>query len=231
MPLVLSTVSRLTFFLVAFILASSPPAKAVCPAPEIPANSEFFKRDLVFTGSVLSFRELPDTDDAIGGWLYQVKVEKIFRGVARPAVEVFTENSSIRFPLEKNREYLLFADRRAGRFEIDNCGNSALISEAADSLERLNRLLAGKQPSEIEGWIAAETGGIDVSGVLVTIKSQSKSYTAVTDKDGWFHFPAPPGRYKLDFSSKQYYLNGGDDFWYKPEGFVLPHSRLFLCAI
>lgn len=203
------------------ILWHSPVSSAYCPVPGIRANGEFFKSDVVLIGTVLSIRESPDTDDDVGGWFYRMRVEEIFRGPIRKVISVHTENSSARFPLQKGQKYLLFAYLKNGRLEIYGCGNSARLSEAADALTRLKSLAAGKQPSEIEGWVVAETGGIDVSGVVVTIKSKAKSYAAVTDKDGWFHFVAPPGRYKLDLSSQEYYLNGGDDFWYQPEGFVL----------
>ena len=211
----------LVFLIIAATLSHPSVSSANCPVPEIRANGEFFKSDAVFVGTVLSIRETPDTDNSVGGWFYRMKVEEMFRGRLRKEITVYTENSSNRFPLEKAQKYLLFAYKQHGRLEIDGCGHSALLSEAADALTRLKNLRAGKQPSEIEGWIAEETAGIDVSGVVVTVKSQSKSYTAVTDKDGWFHFPAPPGRYKLDLSSKEYYLNSGDDFWYKPGGFLL----------
>ena len=222
----LPSLSNRTPFLPVFLIFAAtfshpPVSRAYCPVPEIRANGEFFKSDAVFIGTVLSIRETPDTDNNVGGWFYRMKVEEMFRGPVTIVITVYTENSSARFPLEKGRKYLLFAYKQNSRLEIFGCGNSALLSEAADALTRLKNLRAGEQPSEIEGWVVAETGGIDVSGVLVTVKRQSKSYTAVTDKDGWFHFPAPPGRYKLDLSSKEYYLNGGDDFWYKPEGFVL----------
>jgi hypothetical protein len=189
--------------------------------PTIRANGEFFKSAVVLVGTVLSIRKTPDTDRDFGGWFYRLHVEEIFRGSILNELTVYTEDSDIRFPLEKGRKYLLFAYRRRGRLEIDSCGNSDLSSNATESLRILNALRSGVHPTEIEGWVAAETSGIDVSGVVVTVKSESKSYRAATDKDGWYHFAAPPGRYKLDLSSKEYYLNGGDDFWYKPEGFVL----------
>ena len=217
-----SRISFLHVFLFVAAAFSNPPVtSAYCLVPEIRANGEFFKSDAVFIGTVLSIRETQDTDKDVGGWFYRLSVEELFRGPALKVITVYTENSSARFPLEKGRKYLLFAYKQSGRLEIYGCGNSALLSEASDALTRLRNLRAGKQPSEIEGWIVAETGGIDVSGVVVTVKSQSKSYTAVTDKDGWFHFTAAPGKYKLDLSSKEYYLNAGDLFWYKPEGFVL----------
>jgi hypothetical protein len=220
MPSPILFLSRLILFLVVLVPISSPSTKAVCPVPQIPANSEFFKRDLVFTGTVLSVREWPDAND-IGGWFYQVKVERVFRGAPRRQVEVFTENTSGRFPLEKNHEYLLFADRNANRFEIDNCGNSALLSEATDSLERLNNLLAGKQPTEIAGWVVGETDGVDLSGVRVTPKGRSRTFLATTDKNGRFQITVPPGRYRVVVDSKQYYLNNDDLFWYDADHFLL----------
>lgn len=220
-----SASSRIPFLPVFLFLAATlshpPVTSAYCPVPEIRANGEFFKSDAVFIGTVLSIRETPDSEKEVGGWFYRMNVEEIFRGPASKVITVYTENSSARFPLEKGRKYLLFAYKQNGRLEIYGCGNSALLSEASEALTRLKDLRSGKQPSEIEGWVVAETGGIDVSGVAVSVKSQSKSYTAFTDKDGWFHFAAPPGRYRVDLSSGEYYLNGGDDFWYKPEGFVL----------
>jgi hypothetical protein len=227
MPSSILFLSRFILFMVAFVPISSPSTKAVCPVPQIPANSEFFKRDLVFTGTVLSVRELPDAD-AIGGWFYRVNVERVFRGTPSRQVEVFTENSSGRFPLEKNHEYLLFADRNANRFEIDNCGNSALVSEATDSLERLNSLLSGKQPTEIVGWVVGETAGIDLSGVRVTLKGRSRTFPATTDKNGRFQMVVPPGRYSVVVDTKQYYLNNGDLFWYDADHFLLHRGE---CAV
>jgi hypothetical protein len=170
---------------------------------------------------VLSIHKTPDTDRDVGGWFYRLRVEQIFRGPVRNQLTVFTEDSSIRFPLEKNRQYLLFAHRHHKRLDIDTCGNSALISEAGGSLRRLKNLHDGAQPTEIEGQVAAETDGIDVSGVLVTIKSRSNVYTAITDKEGRFHFAASSGRYKVDFSSHEYYWNADDLFWYRPDLFIL----------
>lgn len=77
--------------------------------------------------------------------------------------------------------------------------------------------------SEIEGWPAGETRGIDVSGVPVILHGNSRTYSAVTDSDGKFYFSVPPGKYRVEFISGEYYVNSGDDFWYNPRGFLL-HS-------
>lgn len=106
--------------------------------------------------------------------------------------------------------------------EIDSCGNSDLLSNAAESIRQLEDIPHAPPYGVIEGWVVPETDGIDISGVRVTGRGRARSYGAITDKDGWFHFRAPAGRYKVDFSSGEYYLNTADYFRYDPRHFVLP---------
>ena len=189
-----------------------------CGVPEIRANGEYFKSDVVFTGTVLSGRYI---NRDVGGWYYRVHATRVFRGPAQAEFSVYTEDSDIRFPLEKDRSYLLFAYRRNGRLEIDSCGNSGLLSNAAESVRILQNLPNAPPFGEIEGWVAPETSGVDVSGVRVTVAGHGRDYAAVTDKDGWFHFRAPVGHYRVDFSSREYYVNTLDYFRYDPRHFVL----------
>jgi Carboxypeptidase regulatory-like domain len=194
---------------------------ASCPTPDIKPNGEFFKATLVFTGKVLSVRKVEDTEKEIGGWFYRMRVTEIFRGPIRREFTVFTEDASNRFPLDSNGEYLLFAYNWHHRLLIDICGNSALLSEAGDSLQTLRDLRAGKLPTEIEGDLFSPNPKADLSGVIVTIRSKTKIYTATTDKDGRFHRQLPPGKYRVDFASKEYYAQGDDDFWYDPDHFYI----------
>ena len=83
------------------------------------------------------------------------------------------------------------------------------------------RSIATTQDGEIEGWLAPETAGVDLSGIHVVIRSGSQVYRALTDEDGYFQFRAPKGSYVVDFSNNEYYLNGGDEFWYGPVRFKL----------
>ena len=194
------------------------PAGAYCGVPEIRANGEYFQSDVVFIGTVISGRY---TEHDVGGWYYRVRAARIFRGPAQSEFTIYTEDSDIRLPLEKNRAYFLFAHRTNGRLDIDSCGNSGLLSNAADSVRSIENIPQAPPYGVIEGCVVAETDGIDVSGVQITVKGQSRNYTALTDKDGWFHFRAPVGPYKVDFSSGKYYLNAGDYFRYNPHHFVL----------
>lgn len=201
------------------ILLSAPSAFGSCAVPDVKANAEFFKMDVVFTGKVLS-ENYRDIDDDHSAWFYRVSVSQVFKGPAQKEITVDTEDDSNRFPLEVGSEYLLFAYRRHGRLEIEDCGNSALLSGAAKSIQEIQSI-ATAHDAEIEGWLVEETTGVDLSGIHVAIRGGSRIFASITDEEGYFHFRAPAGRYKVDFSNREYYLNAADVFWYNPKGFRL----------
>ncbi len=191
---------------------------ASCPVPGLRPSGEYYKSDVVFTGTVISVRY---TDSDVGGWFYRLRVGKVFKGPLQHEFTVYTEDSSARFPLTKDETYLLFSYKRHGRLEIFDCGNSALLSKAAASIRSIVDIRRSPSYGVIEGWVVGESAGVDVSGVKVIVRGHSKDYTVTTDQNGWFSFRAPVGSYKVDFSSAEYYLNGGDDFWYDPKHFTL----------
>lgn len=189
---------------------------ALCPHPNIKANGEFFKADLVFTGEVLSQRYVERGDNA--GWYYRIRLLHVLKGPTLKEVTVYTEDEVSRFPLEIGRDYLLFAYRGGGRFWIDSCGNSALLSEAAESIARIQNI--PKTPdAEIEGWLFSPTSRVDLSGIHVVIRCGPRVYNLLTDNQGYFHFRAPPGKYNVDFRNHEYLADVGN--WYEPARFVL----------
>jgi len=212
--------SRLLWALVV-LFACAARVPGYCPVPALRANGEFFKSDVIVVGTVLTVREVSASGDDPGGWYYGLQINETFRGTARERFTVYTENSSGRFPLRQGETYLLFARWENGRYEIGNCGNSELLSRATKSIQILKNLKAGRQPTEIEGWVVGETSGIDVSGVRVSIRGVARGYKAVTDKKGWLHLRVPPGQYSVDFSTNDYYPKGDDMFWYKPDNFTV----------
>lgn len=193
-------------------------AFALCPGPQIKANGEFFKADLVFTGKVLSEHYVERGDNA--WWYYRIRLWQVLKGPALKEVTVYTEDASSRFPLEIGSDYLLFADRRRERFWIDSCGNSALLSEAAESLDRIKSISKTKD-GEIEGWLFSPDGEVDLSGIHVVLRCGPSVYNLLTDNHGYFRFRAPPGKYRVDFRNREYTPDDFGWYWYEPAHFVL----------
>jgi hypothetical protein len=184
------------------------PSSAFCMQPNPTVVCEFLNSDAVFVGTVISARDEPSMrkgDVAPEGWIYRLTVQRLFRGPNSKIIEVYTENASARFPLEVGKQYLLFAERFRGRLVIEGCGNSALVSEAKQSIEKLVKLEI-PEDAVIEGRIGLQ-GIPDIDphtpGVVVVIRGEGGTFRAVSDSNGWFHVNVPPGMYSAKVQQKQ----------------------------
>ena len=177
----------------ALVLAT--PAFAFCTEPQPTVACEFLDSDAVFIGRVISTQNTPAQGDRFDeGWTYEMSVQKMYRGPVGKTIKVFTENVSERFPLETGREYVLFATKIADRFEIFDCGNSALLLEAGNTIKELDTLKI-PDDAEIEGRIGIPNTDTQVSDAHIVIRGDGKTFTATSDRDGWFHLHIPPGKY------------------------------------
>ena len=115
-------------------------ASAWCPDPKPSVGEEAAGSDYVLTAIVVGQREVPEKGKSYDGWSYRLRPTRVFRGRALSGSEVFTENSSGRFPLEVGKEYLLFATRNTeGRLEFTNCGHSGLAVERRSAIGALEK--------------------------------------------------------------------------------------------
>jgi hypothetical protein len=123
-------------------------ASGACLLPDYSTRAEFVRSEAVLVGSILSERNLPGSDetDTPGGTFYLVKVLETLRGTPGSAVEIFSENSSGRFPMHIGTSYLLFLYKQQGLLSADYCGNSGPVADKADVL-REARQLAKHKPS------------------------------------------------------------------------------------
>ena len=95
---------------------------------------------------MISAKEIPEPGGFIRGTFYSVKVAETPKGSPSKRVELYSENSSGRFPMRIGVQYLVFADY--GVFEgisrerlvVTNCGNSAPLSKAHKALAILRKL-------------------------------------------------------------------------------------------
>jgi hypothetical protein len=97
----------------------------------------------VFIGTVVSERHEPPTKNwDQEGTTYAVRVYERLRGQLPGTVQLFSENSSGRFPMEVGTKYLLFVYSDRGRTMVDNCGNSEVYSVSSPKLQDVRRLKA-----------------------------------------------------------------------------------------
>jgi hypothetical protein len=204
--------------LVVFVCLSPACLHAYCGAPNlIRPSGEYYQSDVVFVGTVISAQY----NSAAGGY-YRLRVARIFKGPIRAEFDVSTYSDDGRYPLERGRSYLLFARIGYRMLEITSCGNSNLLSQSAKTIRVLERLPYAPDYGAIEGWLVSPNSDAEVSGVRVIIDGGSREYSAVTDKNGWFHVRVPIGRYKVDLSSGEYYLDPQENFFqYNAQDFVL----------
>ena len=197
-------------------------AFGVCPKPDPKVCAEFFKSDVVLVGRVISERIAPPQGSYfIDGWWYRLSVGKVFRGGTPETMNVFTENSSGRFPLEVGRQYLLFARKDHDRLVIDNCGNSGLVSEVRDKILEIEEV-EKRSSGTIEGHIALRPPWTGVGGIRVFVHGGQGVYPSITGEDGWFQMTVPPGKYSIQIESPK--VEAFDLSYDNPKGFVVPRG-------
>ena len=117
-----------------------PPGGAVCLEGRLSVEREYRKSASVLIGRVIASRAVPESKEYLEGTVYSIRVEEAIHGELPDTVEVFSENTSGRFPMDVGTRYLLFVYRQLGRTMVDNCGNSGPVSSTAEVLKAVRRL-------------------------------------------------------------------------------------------
>lgn len=130
----------LSCYLIAYAMSNA--ALAGCLSDDYSVKAEYSRSLAVVRAKVLSQRTVPDgpNPDFMGGTVYTVRIQESFCGTLSGTVEVFSENSSGRFPMGNGKSYLLFLYREDARLSADNCGNSGLASQKKSVLAALRAL-------------------------------------------------------------------------------------------
>jgi len=76
-------------------------------------RTEYVGASAVVIAEALSEQIVPDPDDPVGfaATLYEVRIDESIRGSLHGVVELYSENSSGRFPLEIGKKYILLFTR------------------------------------------------------------------------------------------------------------------------
>ena len=133
-----------------FIAALLPVRAPACPMGYPTVLQELLRSRAVVVGRVSAERAVPDSMGDRGGWYegtaYSVQVAEVLRGTVPETFEVFSENSTGRFPMLIGGTYLLFVYRGLGRYAVDNCGHSGLLRERAAELAAVRGYVRQLQP-------------------------------------------------------------------------------------
>ncbi len=132
--------------LCAIVLLFSTVAFGACVNGYPTVQKEYTSSTLVLIGKMVGERKTPGSTDGyfLNGDTYKVVPTHVFKGKAKGSIELFSENSSGRFPMQLNQGYLLFAYADHGRLIVDNCGKSDLISRAQKTAREVARLSGGQ---------------------------------------------------------------------------------------
>ena len=147
---------RLKFLLVCFVVFSlffcASTAKACIPVGGTPPPCYvYWEADAVFAGEVSDMRKVPrQQGETFDKLLTRFVVVEVFRGVAEKEVDVATiTGTECDMKIAKGEKWLVYAYRNAktGRLEIGM--RSTLFSHAAEDLQYIRSLPAGRSQSSI----------------------------------------------------------------------------------
>jgi hypothetical protein len=134
---------KIILIAIAFILVSSI-ATAVCLNGHPSIREEYANSQTVFIWKVIAEKAVPESGNYYDGHDYTVQVQEIFKGDSTSALVIFSENSTGRFPMSVGSTYILFVYYELARYQINNCGNSGLLSQKRDVVEAVRTLKRDK---------------------------------------------------------------------------------------
>jgi hypothetical protein len=121
-------------------------ANALCLDGRTPSVQEEARSSAaVITGVLERERNLSEDKadpDGVTATLYTVKVVSQLKGKVRNVVSIRSENTSSRFPLDANIQYLLFLKTDGGDFFIDSCGNSGALSTHLNAAAEVQQMVS-----------------------------------------------------------------------------------------
>lgn len=119
-------------------------AHAACLSGHPPIADEYKSVKAVVLARVVSRHNVPETNDGFWdeGTIYTVRIDGTFRGSLGREAEIFSENSSGRFPMIVGSAYLLFIEDRHERLVVDYCGNSGPLSKRRKEVQTVKRFAA-----------------------------------------------------------------------------------------
>lgn len=120
----------------ALLVLATTAAFAQCRSNRMTVSHELHESGSTIVATVKAAQAVPDSSFHLDGVNYVVHVDRVIKGnlISVDQTNIFSENSPTQFPMQVGKQYLLFVHLNYNTYEIDNCGNSALLQNTrADS--------------------------------------------------------------------------------------------------
>lgn len=124
----------------AFAALTATTCMAQCQGNRLTVSQELHDSGATIVGTVYAAAPVPDSSFHMDGVNYVVHVDRLLKGrmVSTDQVNIFSENSPTKFPMQVGKQYVLFVHLNYNTYEVDNCGNSGLLQAA--NFESLRQL-------------------------------------------------------------------------------------------
>ena len=143
-----STALAVSFVLLGNAQPDSTPVRLYCERGLLSVEKEWAEDSLIVTGTAEALTEIKGADGLLERTVYRFRVARAYRGSPTSTVDVYSDNDSGRFPMQRGESYLLFLSRwEDGYLHVDNCGNSRPLPHAADVIRRLRALARPRSES------------------------------------------------------------------------------------
>ncbi len=122
-------------------------ARPACLDADYSLATEFSRASAVVIAEAQAERIVPDDPDDSPGFaatIYSVEIDESFRGPLRGNVELYSENSSGRFPMDVGKKYILFMYNNGGTWSADDCGNSGLVVDSQEVIQAVRKMSSSK---------------------------------------------------------------------------------------
>ena len=181
-------------------LAATLDVAAVCsvPQPRL-VCAEYFNSQAVVTATLVAKKHVVPKDK-MDWFVYTLQTKTVLRGTTPASFPIYEENSSGRatFGWKVGTTYLLFLwySKEGGAWELDGCGNSAPLKQAAATLKQIQHIRTVHGGS-IRGVTSTPALSEPLPGVMVVARGSNGKFTTTTNPAGEFMIHLPAGQYTV----------------------------------
>jgi len=114
----------------------------------VPLDKEFREAYVVAIGTVVAEKHVSERPPFwLAGTSYRFRVDETLRGHRYKTLNLFSENTTGRFPMDIGEKYLVFVTKDRDVFGVSNCGNSTVVSGQSHVVQQVKEMarLEGKR--------------------------------------------------------------------------------------